>query len=183
MRSVLALVILCSMLGLFGCSKGDQGTSPPPPETEDWTFPYDTTYNMKIYSEKSLVSVGESFDVKVILYNVSNLVAVATEIAYSSDRVEVLAMMTGPLFVPDSTILTVKSIEPSRNLLSFGVTYRAGTNRSVTGSGVLVKMKCRGRAIGNGTFSVNPPPNLEIRAMNGMLANPPIRPAFNITIQ
>jgi hypothetical protein len=176
--------LIISLLGILvlGCSKSDNGSNPPPPTPEDWTFPSDTTTNsIKVFSEKSSVAVGEAFDVKVILYNVTGIFGAAAEIAYTSANATVSSVLAGPFFTPDANILTVSNINAGRNIASFGVTYRAGSNGLVTGSGVVFKLKCVGTAAGTATFAINPT-TLEVRKTDNTIHNPSIRPALSVTV-
>jgi hypothetical protein len=132
-----------------------------------------------LYSEKATVAVNEAFDVKVVLYNVTNAFGAALEIAYASDKVSVLSQLSGPtFFAPAANILTVPRTDTVNNRVSYGVTYRAGTNGVANGSGVVVKLKCRGRAAGTAAFTVDPA-KLEVRQSNGTLITMPI---VNLTI-
>ena len=176
-KLVFLTFIIVAVIG--GCSKDDAGTQTPPTPAEDFTFPASTTSSVTLYSEKSTVAVNEAFDVKVVLYNVTNAFGAALEIAYASDKVSVLSQLSGPtFFAPAANILTVPWTDTLNNRVSYGVTYRAGTNGAANGSGVVVKLKCRGRAAGTAAFTVDPA-KLEVRQSNGTLITMPI---VNLTI-
>ena len=125
--------------------------------------------------------MGEAFDVKVILYNVTGIFGTAVEVAYNSANAQVSSVLTGPFFTPDANILSVNNIDTVRNLASFGVTYRAGTGGSVTGSGAVFKLKCVGKAAGTATFSIDPA-TLEVRKTDNTVANPPIGPSLSVVV-
>jgi len=162
----LTFIIVAAMIG---CSKDDGGTQPTAP-VEDFSFPANPTkFSATLYSEKSTVAVNEAFDVKVVLYNVTAAFGAALEMTYASDKVTVLDQLTGPtFFAPAANILAVMRTDTVNNRVSYGVTYRAGTNGSANGSGVVVKLKCRGRAAGTATFTIDPA-KLEIRKADGTL--------------
>ena len=181
MNTKVFIVICVFALVSSGCRKDDSGTNPPPPPQEDWTFPQDSTTNIKVFSEISSAAVGDAFDVKVILYNVTDVFGSAVELTYSSAHAQITSILAGPLFAPDTDILTVSHVDPGMNLASFGVTYRAGSGRSVTGSGVLFKLKCKGTSPGTAVFTINPAA-LEIRKTDNTIANPPIRPALSVNV-
>ena len=162
--SVLALL-------LMGCKKDDEGTTPPV-AAEDWTFPTDTVkFAVTVNSPKATVAVGEAFDVKVILYNVSNAFGFSMEMAYASDKVEVLEVTQGPHFAPVGDLLTIKKIDAAMNAVSYGVTFKAGTTTTgKSGSGVVFKLKCRARVAGSAAFTIAPG-KLEIRKADGSFIN------------
>ncbi len=168
---VTSVFLVFLIIGVMsGCKKDDGGTGPPPTPTEDFTFPANTTkFAVTLYSEKATVAVNEAFDVKVILYNVTDAFGAALEITYASDKVTVLNQLSGPtFFAPAANILSVSQTDTVNNRTSYGVTYRAGTSGSANGSGVVVKLKCRGRAAGTTTFTVDPA-KLEVRKFDGTL--------------
>ena len=177
------IFFIISVLTLFawGCSKDESGSNPPPTTQEDWTFPSDATTNITVYSEKSSVAVGESFDVKVVLYNVTGIFGSAVELTFSSANARVSSVLAGPMFAPTANILTVSNVDTVRSIASFGVTYKAGTGGSVNGSGAVFKLKCVGKAAGTATFAINPT-TLEVRKTDNTVSNPPIRPALSVTV-
>ncbi len=170
MKATLVFLAFLIIAVTSGCKKDDGGTGPPPTTTEDFTFPANTTkFSVTLYSEKATVAVNEAFDVKVILYNVTDAFGAALEITYASDKVTVLNQLSGPtFFAPSANILAVSQTDTVNNRTSYGVTYRAGTSGSANGSGIVVKLKCRGRAAGTTTFTVDPA-KLEVRKSDGTL--------------
>ena len=164
---LLAILIVLAAFGA-GCSKDDGGTNPPPVTPEDWTFPADTTrLAATVYSARETVAVGTDFEVKLVLYNVDSAFAAAVEFSYTSAQVQVLDALVGPFIGPDADILVVKKLEPDSSRASVGVTFKRGTNPAgKSGSGVVMKLKCRGRAAGNGTIAMNMS-KLEILQVDG----------------
>jgi hypothetical protein len=160
--------IIVAVMG--GCSKDDSGTAPTPTPTEDFSFPANATkFSATLYTAKDTVAVNEAFDVKVVLYNVTAAFGAAFEMTYASDKVTVLDQLTGPtFFAPAANILAVMRTDTVNNRVSYGVTYRAGTNGSANGSGVVVKLKCKGRTAGTATLTIDPA-KLEIRKADGTL--------------
>jgi len=162
-----AILIVLAALGA-GCSKDDGGTNPPPVIPEDWTFPADTTQlAATMYCDKETVAVGTDFDVKLVLYNVDSAFAAAVEFSYTGAEVQVLDALAGPFIGPDADVLVVKKLESDSSRASLGVTFKRGTNPAgKSGSGVVMKLKCRGRAAGQGTITINTS-KLEITQTDG----------------
>ncbi len=182
MKKNILFSLLLLALVVVGCKKDDSGNTTTPPVAEDWTFPADAATKLSMYCSKTSVAVNETFEVKVIVYNVTGIFGVATEIAYLSDKVEVTDVLAGPAFTPDADILVVKKIESASNLVSFGVTYKNGTGRALTGSGALLKLKCKGKAAGTATFTISAAPKTEARKADGTLATPTLGTPLNITV-
>jgi hypothetical protein len=154
-RIIVSLMVAAAFIG--GCSKDDSGTNPPPIVPEDWTFPADTTQAAgDMYCAQETVAVGATFDLKIILHNVDSAWAAALEITYTGAQIEVLDALTGPFIGPDADILAVKKLEADSSRASLGVTFKRGTHPAgVSGSGAVMKLKCRGKAAGSGMFSIN----------------------------
>jgi hypothetical protein len=179
MKTNFLLIFLILTAFVIGCKKGDSGTNPTPPsQQEDWTYPASTTRDtITIYCDKQNVAVGEEFDVKLVLNNFSDVFGVAIEMDYASDKSYVLSALAGPFF-PNYQVVTLSpKIEPDSNRVSYGITRLRGST-SISGSGVVIKLKCMGRAAGNATFSINST-KLEIRKADGTLMNKPIA---NLTV-
>jgi hypothetical protein len=174
-RSLLPVLIVTGFA--FGCNKDFGGTNPSP-LVEDWSFPASATRDTTtLYCDKESVVVGESFDVKVVLYNVSDLFGAAVEVDYVPAYVDVVSVLPGPLFPADSVVALPPKIEPAHNRVSYGVSRLRGST-GLTGSGVLMKLKCKGRSAGVAGFAVNPA-NLEIRNRNDSLL---VRPIANLVV-
>ena len=149
-----ALVVLF-VCGLLWCCRKTE--VPLLPREEDWSFPSDTTkFSVTLYSDRHSVAVDEPFDIKLVFYNVDSVFSAAVEMVYTSDTVQVVDILTGPYLVPESDILAVTRVEPDSNRVSYGVTFKADTtNRMVNGSGVVMKLKCRGGQAGRASISIN----------------------------
>jgi hypothetical protein len=178
MKTNFLLIVLILTAFVMGCKKDEGVTNTPPPSPEDWTYPASTTRDtITTYCEKQNVAVGEEFDVKLVLYNVADVFGVAVEMKYVSDKSDVLSALAGPFFPSDSVVALSPKIEPDSNRVSYGVTRLRGST-SIAGSGVVIKLKCKGKAAGNATFSINPA-KLEIRKADGTLI---VRPIANLTV-
>jgi len=179
MKTNFLLLVLILTAFVVGCKKDDNGTNvPPPSQQEDWTYPSSTTRDtVTVYCEKQNVAVSEEFDVKLVIYNVSDVFGVAIEMDYASDKSDVLSALAGPLFPFDNVVVLPPKIEPDSNRVSYGVSRVRGST-SISGSGVIIKLKCKGKAAGNATFSINPT-KLEIRKADGTLID---RPIGNLTV-
>jgi|WetSurMetagenome_2_1015567.scaffolds.fasta_scaffold71581_2 hypothetical protein len=157
MKNSIIVLLMVAAAFIGGCSKDDGGTNAPPVIPEDWTFPADTTEAAGyMYCAQETVAVGASFDVKIIVYNVDSAWAAALEFSYTGAQIEVLDALAGPFIGPDADILTVKELEADSSRASMGVTFKRGTHPAgVSGSGAVMKLKCRGKAAGSGMISIN----------------------------
>ncbi len=172
MKTRIAVLLMVAAALIGGCSKNDSGTNAPPVVPEDWTFPADTTLTAtaKIYCAKETVAVSEDFDVKVVLYDVDSAFAAALEFSYTGAQLEVRDALAGPFIGPDGDVLVVKKLEPDSTRASLGVTFRRGTHPGgVSGTGAVMKLKCRGKAAGAGMLSLNTS-KLRILNVNGTSA-------------
>jgi hypothetical protein len=163
------IAALCALTLTAGGCKKDSST--PPPTTDcvsanDFSFPANATkFSATLYSQCATAAVGAEFYVKLVLYNVTEAFGAATEFSVPAN-VEILGAELGPLFAPTSDVLALGGLVNNNTAYAFGITYKAGTNRSATGSGVLVKLRCRGLAAGAATFVINRT-KLEIKRSDG----------------
>ena len=170
MRTKLFLLFMSLSILTIGCKKDEEQIINPPAQ-EDWTFPANSTkFSVTLYCEKQIVRVGETFDVKVILYNIPDVFGTALEVSYTSSTASIAQQLMGPHFTPSSSVLAVSRIEAAKNAASYGITYQNGSNRISSGSGVVVKFKCTATTSGNAQFTVNRQ-KLEIRKADGSLIN------------
>jgi hypothetical protein len=177
MKTNIFLIVLILTAFFAGCKKNS--TEPTSTPGEDWTFPASNTRDtVTVYCEKQTVAVGEEFDVKLVLYNVVDVFGVAIEIDYASDKCDVLNVLKGPFFPTESVIALPPKIEPESYRISYGVSRLRGST-SISGSSVLIKLKCKGKAAGNATFSINPE-KIEISKADGTLI---VRPIENLTVE
>ncbi|MGD0339697.1 MAG: cohesin domain-containing protein [Bacteroidota bacterium] len=179
MKTNFLLIVLILTFFVVGCKKDEGVTNAPPPsQQEDWTYPAGTTRDtVTTYCDKQNVAVGEEFDVKLVLYNVAEVFGVAIEMNYASDKSDVLSALAGPFFPSDNVVSLSPKIEPDSNRISYGITRLRGST-SISGSGVVIKLKCKGKAAGNATFAINPT-KLEIRKADGTLM---VRPIADLTV-
>ncbi len=140
---------------LLGCGKSGNAPTQPTP-TEDWSFPANgTKVGVTLYAPSQTVSAGGSFEVRFVCYNLTQVFGAATELAYSSDKVDILQVLGGPYLSPDTALVSINKIDPVGGLVSYGATFKAGSGRAGSGSGVLFKLKCKATASGTAAFTVN----------------------------
>jgi len=157
MKQVLIWMGLGALL-LAGCSKSsDNGVGPTTATGDDWTFPANSTkFSATIITSKTPVAVGEVFYTKIVYYNITQTFGTAIEVSYSPDKVRILELAPGPLIANDSTSLNVIQIDSVAGKVSFGITYKAGSGKVFSGSNVLARLKCQGKAAGTASFTIDP---------------------------
>lgn len=176
MKSNFLSSIFIFIFAISGCKKNDNGTNAY--EQEDWTYPASTTSDsVTVYCEKQDVAFGEEFDVKLVLYNVTDVFGVAFEMDYPADKCEISSVLVGPFFPSDNIIALPPVIEPDSNRVSCGLTKVRGST-SISGSGVVIKLKCVGKGSGKAAFTINPT-NLAITKPDGTLI---VRPIANFIV-
>jgi hypothetical protein len=165
MKTRIFLCVALFALLIGGCKKDDNGVAPTP-TPEDFSYPADSLkFAVTTYVASDTVAVGATFDVKVILYNVSSAFGCSVEMNYPDAFVEVQQVVVGPYFSGD--LLAVSKIEPTLNRVSCGVTMRSGASvSSANKSAVVFKLKCRARAAGSAPLMINTA-KLEIRKSDG----------------
>ncbi len=158
-------VVLVAVLVGAGCSKKSNPVEP----SSGGDFPSSSKFSVTLYSVSTSAGIGQSFEVKVILYNVTNVAGYAMKISYQPSTAEVDSIsLDSPFVSPDSSI-GVSLIEPDSGRVSFGVARRyAGTPVSVSGSGVVCTLWCRGKGTGTCNFVIDPV-SLEIQTPDGVL--------------
>jgi hypothetical protein len=154
--AILVLVIDSS------CKKDDGGTGPTP----DPEFPSSSKFAVTLYTAKSTLSVNESFDVKAVLYNVTNVFGAALEVGYPSAKIQVLGTTAGTAFFPAANVLTISQVEADSQRVGYGVTYKAGTSTGSSGSGIVVTFQCKALATGAVTLTINAS-KLELKKSDG----------------
>jgi hypothetical protein len=167
MRISACLVTLLFVATIMsGCKKE---SSPVAPATGE--FPESTKFCVTLYSPSQSVAVGGTFEIRVVLYNVSSVFGAAMEIGYPGANVEITQVSGGSTFFPSNSSLTVAKIEPDSNRVSVAIAYQnAGTVLSSSGSGILFRLTCKAKASGTHTFTINGK-TLEIRRPDGTLIN------------
>jgi hypothetical protein len=168
---------LCMLLtgsGFLGaCRNNEAPSAASPPPQENWSFPPSSKFAVTLYSDHRSVAIGESFDVKLVFYNIDSVFGAAIELSYLSEQIDIVDVLSGPHFSPPDDLLVLKATEPDSNRVSYGVSYRAGSGEVASGSGVVFKLKCKGKLRGSVIFTVNAQ-KLEIRKANGrMITNFP----------
>ena len=160
MKRFLFLIVIGLTLG--GCKKDDPGPAPP---TADPEFPASTKFAATLYAPTTSVANGATFEIRFVLYNVSEAFGAAAEITYSSDKATIDSSIVGSAFGPSDQIISLRG-PVNTTTYAYGVTYKAGSGRSLTGSGVVVKLKCRAIAAGVATFTITPA-KLNIKKSDG----------------
>lgn len=166
MKTNILLVLLFALL-FSSCKKSENPASPATETTtEDFSFPQSSRFAFVVYSDNATVKNGDLFDVKVILYNATDVFGTATEISYPNDKVSVQSAVTGPYFSPLNDALTLSKIEADSGRVSYGITYKAGVTKLSSGSGILYKLKCKATKTGTASFILNAQ-NLQILKSDG----------------
>ena len=154
MNRTVAIIALVLLGVLAGCSKDNPVT--PPPSTEDWTFPANgSKFAITLYSDQTTVAVGQTLEVKVLLYNVSNVFGAAVGLRMPSDTLAVTSVVTGPVF-SSANPLVLSVVDTVKHQVDYGITLRSGSMSAFSGSGVLFKLKVRPVHAGPFTVSVIP---------------------------
>lgn len=165
------IMILIAIGLMFGSCKKDDGGTQPPPQDDGFSFPANATkFAATLYAPTTSVASGATFDVRFVLYNISDAFGAAAEITYSSDKVQIIESIVGPAFTPASDIISLRGPISGTNRYAFGVSYRQGTGRVTSGSGVIVKLSCRATAPGAATFAIDPA-KFEIKKSDGTPIN------------
>jgi len=154
------------VLTVAGCSRRG---NPVAPSGED--FPPDSKFSVTLYSPSSSVSNGESFEVRVVLYNVSNVFGAAVEVSYPAAMVEVLGVTGGITFFPPDSVISLSKIESDSGRVDYAVTFKnAASGKSKSGSGIVCTLMCRANATGTASFAINRK-TLQISTPGGTLIN------------
>jgi hypothetical protein len=151
-NKIFVVNLLSFVLVLSSSCKKDDGTTGPPPDPE---FPASSNFAVTLYTPKTTLSVNESFEVKAILYNVTDVFGAALEIKYSPDKVQIVGIDAGTSFFPGGNVLTISMTEPDSLRASYGATLKAGISSGISGSGVLAKFRCKALAAGTPSFLIN----------------------------
>ena len=160
--------IICAAFFLavldVGCRKG-----PTEVTVTGGDFPPSSKFSITLYAPKQSVAVGESFEIRVVLYNVTGVFGVATEIAYPSASVEVISVTRDASFSPSSKFVEVNMIQPDSNRVSAALAIQnTGSASSFSGSGVVWVLTCKAKIAGNAPFILSSQ-KLEIQSSDGTL--------------
>lgn len=168
MKKYLSLAVVILMSLFIGCQ--DEGPIQPTTE-ENWKYPSDSAkFSITLYTENDTVKAGSEFDVKVIFYNIPNVFGAAFEIGYASDKIDVSKYLQGPHFISSFNNIAKGWIDPIEKMVSFGITYAAGSNMTSSGSGIVMKLKCKAKTSGVAEFIINKQ-RLEIKKSDGSFIN------------
>ncbi|MDI6804468.1 MAG: cohesin domain-containing protein [Bacteroidota bacterium] len=173
-KYILTLTIILGVIQFSSC-KTDPVTPPPPPPAEDFTFPADTSFSVRLITSSATVSSGGNFDVKLVFYNMQNVFGSAVEILYDKNLVEIpdqTKMLVGPYFQTGDTskIMMLKKVEQGFGRASIGISYIKNSGLVSGGAGVVIKLKSKAIAAGNVWFKINKS-NLEIKKIDGNYIN------------
>lgn len=173
-KYILTLILILGFLQFSSCKK-DPVAPPPPPPPEDFTFPADTSFSVRLITSSGTVGSGSNFDVKLVFYNMQNVFGSAVEILYDKNLVEITdltKMLVGPYFQTDDTakIMMLKKVEQGYGRASFGISYIKNSGLVSDGSGVVIKLKSKAIAPGNVWFKINKS-KLEIKKSDGFYIN------------
>jgi hypothetical protein len=151
-----------------GCSKKSNPLSPAAPGIE---FPPDTKFSLTLYSPSSTSAVSQMFEVRVVLYNVTNVAGMALEVSYPPGNVEILGVTGGTTFFPTDSVISISHLEPDSGRVSYGVAYKnTVSGASKSGSGLVCTFKCKAKAPGTASFVINQN-TLDINTPSGTLIN------------
>lgn len=164
------LLTVIGIILIAGCKK--DSVSPPPVAEEDYSFPASTKFAVTLYSNQTNYKVGDNFDVKLVSYNLQDVFGAAVELSYDSSFIQIpdsCKMLIGPYFKTGDSTLTFRKIE-QLGRASLAISYIKGSGLVSSGSGVVMKIKCKAQKIGSTTFSINGS-KLEIRKWDGSFIN------------
>ncbi len=165
-RSISFIVAIILIAG--GCTKKSNPLSPPAPTIE---FPPDTKFSLTLYSPSSVVSVGQSFDVRVVLYNVSGVSGMALDVSYPAANVDVVGVTNGTDFFPQDSVVSLSKIDADSGRVEFGISYKNTSSApSKSGSGIACTFKCKAKASGSAAFIIDQT-TLQINTPAGTLIN------------
>lgn len=163
-RPIVFIVAFVLIVG--GCSKKSNPVTPPSSGVD---FPQDVKFALTLYSPSISVAVGESFDVRVVLYNVSGVSGMALHVTYPAGNVDALSVTNGVTFFPPDSVISLSKIEADSGRIDFGVSYmNAASGISKSGTGLICTFKCKAKASGTASFVVDQS-TLQINSPSGTL--------------
>jgi hypothetical protein len=143
------------LLALAGC--GGSSTRPTP-APGPWDYPASPRFAIALYSDAVTHAVGDSFDVKVVAYNLQSVFGVGLTVHYTPSLLAIGEIRYNPtLFVDDSSFIVLPlQDEPDSNRVGFGFTFVRGSHRSISGSAVVMRLRCLANAAGTAKFKLDP---------------------------
>ncbi len=144
------------VLALAGCSSNSptKSTTPAGP----WDFPAaNGKFAITLYTDQSSYAAGDSFDVKLVGYGLTNAFGAAFEVSYPPSLISVGRIVYNPTLFPDSTqVLRIQQTEPDSDRVSFGFTFTRGAGQSINGSAVLLRIRCLALGAGQASLAFTP---------------------------
>jgi len=170
MKQIITLLAVIGMILITGCKK--DSVSPPSVAEEDYSFPASAKFAVTLYSNQTNYKVGDNFDVKIVFYNLQDVFGAAVEFLFDSSFIQITdssKILLGPYFKTGDSTLSLRNVEQSGRA-SIAISYIKGSGLTSSGSGVVVKLRCKARKNGSTTFSINGN-KLEIRKSDGSYIN------------
>ncbi len=160
----LIIVGISVLIGL-ACSRKSNPVSPP--ITGD--FPPSSKFAVTLYSSTQSVATGDTFQVRVVLYNVTNVSGCAFRVYFPPALVSMVSAVVGTTFFPSDSVISISKIEQDSGRVNFGVAYRnVAPVRSKSGSGVVCVLTGKALAGGNCSLLIDPS-TLEVLGLMGLL--------------
>lgn len=167
-ESLSVFLLIAAVLVAAGCGKKSNPVSPQSGTSE---FPPDTSFSLTLYSPSLSVAVGESFEVRVILYNAIRVSGMALEMSFPSGNVDILGVTAGSSFFPPDSVISISRVESDSGRISSGVSYKnTASGASKSGSGIICTVQCKAKASGVASFVIMPN-SVVINAFDGTLIN------------
>ncbi len=159
------IIIGCSALIGLSCSRKSNPVSPP----IEGDFPPSSKFAVTLYSPTQSVATGDTFQVRIVLYNVTNVSGCALRVYFPPTLVALVSAKVGTSFFPSDSVISISRIEQDSGRVSFGVAYRnSAPAQSKSGSGTVCVLTGKALAGGNCSLVIDPA-TLDIRAPDGTL--------------
>ena len=152
MNSKHAYMALVFILVLAGC----KSSPTQPTQTDPWSFPASSKFAVTLYTDKSTISVGQTTDIKLVLYDVTNVFGAAIELRLPLDSLEVIQVVQNPNILDGANALVLSKVDSTQGKVSYGVTLKAGSNATFTGSAVVCKATVKGLIAGPVNVRITP---------------------------
>ena len=144
------------LLALAGCGSNNNSTQPKVPGP--WDFPASPKTAISLYADATTHAVGDSFDVKVVAYNLQSVFGASLQINYPSALLGIGQFYYNPTPFADPGsyfVLPVRN-EAGANRVSTGFTFLRGSHRQISGSAVVMRLRCRAIAVGTARLKFDP---------------------------